>query len=151
MSTRPTPAVGALRRLLALAAPDWGRLSAASALGVTTAVSVIALLAASAWLISAAALQPPLITLSLAIVAVRACALSRAVARYLERLVGHDAAFRMLARLRTRVFAALEPLAPAVLPMFRRGDLLARLVDDVDAMQDLPLRVLQPTASYAFR
>ena len=76
-------------------------------------ISVVLLLAASAWLISAAALQPPLLVLSLAIVAVRAFALGRAVFRYLERLVSHDAAFRLLARLRVRFYAHLEPLAPA--------------------------------------
>ena len=144
--TRPAPATGVVRRLLAFAAPDRPRFAAAVALGMLAVISVVLLLAASAWLISAAALQPPLIVLSLAIVAVRAFALGRAVFRYLERLVSHDAAFRLLARLRVRFYAHLEPLAPAGLPEFRRGDLLARLVDDVDAVQDLSLRVLQPVA-----
>ena len=76
----------------------------------------------------------------------RAFALGRAVFRYLERLVSHDVAFRLLARLRVRFYAHLEPLAPAGLPAFRRGDLLARLVGDVDAVQDLSLRFLQPVA-----
>jgi ABC-type transport system involved in cytochrome bd biosynthesis fused ATPase/permease subunit len=57
-----------------------------------------------------------------------------------------DAAFRMLARVRTRFIAALEPLSPGILPVFRRGDLLGRMAADVDALQDLPLRVLQPAA-----
>ena len=144
--TRPAPAIGVVRRLLAFAAPDRPRFAAAVALGMLAVISVVLLLAASAWLISAAALQPPLIVLSLAIVAVRAFALGRAVFRYLERLVSHDAAFRLLARLRVRFYVHLEPLAPAGLPEFRRGDLLARLVDDVDAVQDLSLRVLQPVA-----
>ena len=108
--------------------PTGRRFAAAWALGVLAAVSVVLLMAASAWLISAAALQPPLIVLSLAIVAVRAFALGRAVFRYLERLVAHDVAFRLLARLRVRFYRHLEPLAPAGLPAFRRGDLLARLV-----------------------
>ena len=144
--TRPAPATGVVRRLLTFAAPDRPRFAAAVALGMLAVISVVLLLAASAWLISAAALQPPLLVLSLAIVAVRAFALGRAVFRYLERLVSHDAAFRLLARLRVRFYAHLEPLAPAGLPEFRRGDLLARLVDDVDAVQDLSLRVLQPVA-----
>jgi thiol reductant ABC exporter CydC subunit len=143
---RSAPRRGTIRRLLRLAAPDRGRFAAAWALGVLAAVSVVLLMAASAWLISAAALQPPLIVLSLAIVAVRAFALGRAVFRYLERLVAHDVAFRLLARLRVRFYRHLEPLAPAGLPAFRRGDLLARLVADVDALQDLSLRVLQPVA-----
>lgn len=145
----PARPVGTGRRLLALAAPERGRFAAACALGVLASVSVVALMAASAWLISAAALQPPLVQLSLAIVAVRAFALGRATFRYVERLVSHDVAFRLLARLRARFYRHLEPLAPAGLPAFRRGDLLARLVDDVDALQDLPLRVLQPAATAA--
>lgn len=142
----PARPAGTVRRLLALAAPDRGRFATAWAFGVLAAVSAIALMAASAWLISAAALQPPLVYLSLAIVAVRAFALGRAAFRYVERLVSHDVAFRLLARLRARFYRHLEPLAPAGLPAFRRGDLLARLVDDVDSLQDLPLRVLQPVA-----
>ena len=63
--------------------------------------------------------------------------------RYLE-LVGHDAAFRVLADVRVAVYRCLERLAPAGLPAFRSGDLLARLVDDVDTMQDLLLRVIPP-------
>jgi thiol reductant ABC exporter CydC subunit len=140
------PGSGTVRRLLAFAAPDRARFAAAAALGVLAVISVVALMAASAWLICAAALQPPLLVLSLAIVAVRAFALGRAAFRYLERLVSHDVAFRLLARLRVRFYAHLEPLAPAGLPAFRRGDLLARLVEDVDAVQDLSLRVLQPVA-----
>lgn len=142
--TRPVPAAGTVRRLLAFAAPDRARFAVAWGLGVLAVVSVVALTAASAWLISAAALQPPLLALSLAIVAVRAFALGRAAFRYLERLTSHDVAFRLLARLRVRFYAHLEPLAPAGLPAFRRGDLLARLVGDVDAIQELSLRILQP-------
>ena len=64
----------------------------------------------------------------------------------LERLVSHDVAFRMLATIRTRFVAVLEPLSPGALPTYHRGDLLARMVSDVDGLQDLPLRVLQPVA-----
>ncbi len=137
---------GTVRRLLAFAAPDRARFAAAWALGVLAVVSVVALMAASAWLISAASLQPPLIFLSVAIVAVRTFALGRAGFRYLERLVAHDVAFRLLARLRVRFYRHLEPLAPTGLAEFRRGDLLARMIGDVDAVQDLSLRVLQPAA-----
>jgi hypothetical protein len=69
-------------------------------------------------------------------------ALSRGLCRYGERLVGHDAAFRVLADLRVRVYERLERLAPLGLPAFRSGELLARLVHDVDSLQDLLLRVL---------
>lgn len=133
-------------RLFELA--DTGRCQfvLACLLGLLAAGSGVGLIACAAWLISAAALQPHLVTLGVAIVGVRAFAIGKATLRYLERLASHDAAFRMLARVRTRFIAALEPLSPGVLPVFRRGDLLGRMAADVDALQDLPLRVLQPTA-----
>ncbi len=135
-----------IRRLLGLAAPDRARFAAGTGLGVLAVGSGVALMAAAAWLISAAALRPELFTLTAAIVGVRAFAISRAGFRYAERLVSHDVAFRLLARVRVRVYRQLEPLAPAGLPAFRRGDLLSRLIADVDTLQDLPLRVLQPAA-----
>ena len=73
---------------------------------------------------------------------VRFFALSRGLFRYGERLVGHDGAFRALARLRVDVYVRLERVAPAGLQRFRRGDLLTRVVEDVDALQDIALRVL---------
>ena len=80
----------------------------------------------------------------MAIVAVQFFGLSRGFFRYEERLVGHDAAFRLLADLRVQVYQRLERLAPAGLPAFRRGDLLARIVQDVDSLQDLVIRVIPP-------
>lgn len=106
-----------------------------------------ALTATAAWLIARAAEQPPLASVTLAIVAVRALALGRGLLRYTDRLLGHDAALRAVAGFRARVYEALVPLAPAGLPAFRDGDLLTRLVDDVDAVQDLPLRILVPAAA----
>ncbi|MBX9470609.1 thiol reductant ABC exporter subunit CydC [Microcella sp.] len=116
----------------------------ALALGVLASGSAVALLATSSWLIARAAEQPPILFLGFAIVGVRAFALGRAVFRYLERLVAHDAAFRALGTLRVSVFRRLLPVAPDGLKGVRRGDLLTALVRDVDALQDLPLRVLQP-------
>jgi ABC-type transport system involved in cytochrome bd biosynthesis fused ATPase/permease subunit len=135
-----------VRRVAGLAGPDRGRFAAGIGLGLLAAGSAVALMAAAAWLISAAALRPELFTLTAAIVGVRAFAIGRAGFRYAERLVSHDVAFRLLARIRVRVYRHLEPLAPAGLPAFRRGDLLSRLVADVDTIQDLPLRVVQPAA-----
>lgn len=112
--------------------------------GVGSALSAVALLACSAWLITRAAEHPPIMFLSMAIVGVRAFALSRSAFRYLERVVSHDGAFRQLAALRVGVFRRLVPLAPAGLSGTGRGDLLTRLVRDVDDLQDLPLRVVQP-------
>ncbi|MBF4462037.1 MULTISPECIES: thiol reductant ABC exporter subunit CydC [unclassified Rathayibacter] len=112
--------------------------------GVLSASAVVALLACSAWLIVRAAEQPPILFLSMAVVGVRAFALARAVFRYLERLTGHDAAFRVLAELRAGVYERLVPVAPDGLGRVRRGDLVSRVVADVDAQQDVPLRIVQP-------
>jgi thiol reductant ABC exporter CydC subunit len=77
-------------------------------------------------------------------VGVRFFAVSRGLFRYSERLSGHDTALRLLADLRVRVYECLEGLAPAGLPAFRRGDLLVRLVQDVDAVQELTLKTIAP-------
>ncbi|WP_245592650.1 thiol reductant ABC exporter subunit CydC [Actinomadura rifamycini] len=126
--------------------PVRGRLAVSVVFGVLALGSGVALMGTSAWLISRAAQHPPVLMLMVAIVAVRAFGIGRGVFRYVERLVGHDATFRILADLRARVYERLERLAPAGLPAFRGGDLLARLVDDVDAVQDLYLRTLLPCA-----
>ncbi|HEY3703300.1 MAG TPA: thiol reductant ABC exporter subunit CydC, partial [Acidimicrobiales bacterium] len=115
-------------------------------LGAGAIGAAIGLLATSAWLISRASQRPSESALGLAIVGVQFFALSRGLLRYGERLVGHDAAFRVLADLRTRVYRRLETLAPTGLPAFRSGDLLARLVQDVDSLQDVVLRVIPPFA-----
>ena len=107
----------------------------------------VALLACGAWLIARAAQRPPIVALSIAVVGVRAFAVGRATLRYTERLVTHDATLRVLVDLRVAVFRRLERLAPAGLPAFRRGDLLARLVGDVEAVQDVFLRALVPWAT----
>jgi ABC-type transport system involved in cytochrome bd biosynthesis fused ATPase/permease subunit len=131
-------------RLLRLARPAAGRLVlvlAACAGGVLCAVG---LAATAAWMLATAAGQPPVLTLAVAVVAVRAFGLGRGVLRYVERLLGHDAAFRVLASIRCLVWTRLEPLVPGGLPSARGGDLLTRVVDDVDAVQDLYLRALAP-------
>lgn len=114
------------------------------AFGALSAACAVGLLATSAYLIAAAALQPPIMYLQMAIVGVRAFALGRAFFRYLERIASHEAAFRMLGRLRTAVFSALIPGAPANLQRHSRGDTVSRLVADVDELQNLSLRVWQP-------
>jgi thiol reductant ABC exporter CydC subunit len=133
-----------LWRTLQLVRPISGPLGQTTFLSAASAGSGVALLATSAWLISRAAQHPSVVVLGIAIVGVQFFSLSRALFRYKERLVGHDAALRTLADLRGRVYERLEVLAPGGLPAFRRGDLLARLVGDVDSVQDLMLRVLPP-------
>ncbi|MFM8155936.1 MAG: thiol reductant ABC exporter subunit CydC [Actinomycetes bacterium] len=121
-------------------------LAAAALVGFLASASAIALLGTSAWLISRAAEMPPVLTLSVAAVMVRAFALGRAVFRYLERLLGHDAAFRGLSQLRVSVYESLEAITPNGLARFTRGDLIARLGADVDTAVDLPLRIVLPWA-----
>ena len=135
-----------IARTLGIARMAAGRLARAAALGAGAIGASIALMGTSAWLISRAALHPSEASLTLAIVGVQVFGLSRGFLRYGERLVGHDAALRVLGDLRVRVYEELERVAPAGLPLFRRGDLVARVVDDVDSLQDVVLRVIQPFA-----
>lgn len=132
------------RSVLRLAQPPARRAIPGLAAGVLSALSAVALLACSAWLITRAAEMPPILYLNMAVVGVRAFALGRSAFRYLERLLSHDAAFRQLTELRVGVLDRIIPLAPDGLGTTGRGDLLARLVRDVDELQDLPLRVVQP-------
>lgn len=111
---------------------------------VLTIGASVALMGTSAWLISKAALHPSISALQVAVVGVRFFGLSRGVFRYLERVVSHDTTFRLLARLRVDVFRRLVPLVPARLVLARSGDLLTRLVADVDTLEHAFLRVVGP-------
>ncbi|MFC4501202.1 MULTISPECIES: thiol reductant ABC exporter subunit CydD [Streptomyces] len=133
-----------LTRVRAMAGPRRGRLALALLLGSLALGSAVGLMATSGWLISRASQQPPVLYLMVAVTATRAFGIGRAVFRYAERLVSHDAVLRMLADTRVAVFRRLERLAPAGLRSTRRGDLLTRLVADVDALQDYWLRWLLP-------
>jgi thiol reductant ABC exporter CydC subunit len=132
-------------RLLRLAAPFAGRMAAAAFLGFATIASSIGLMTTAAYLIARAALQPSIAELQVAIVGVRFFGIARAAFRYLERTVAHDVTFRLLGRLRVWFYTALEPLAPARLLHYRSGDLLARIVADVEALENFYLRVLGPS------
>ncbi|MFL6142040.1 MAG: thiol reductant ABC exporter subunit CydD [Labedaea sp.] len=129
--------------------PHRARLAVACAAGAGALASAVALTATSAWLISTAALHPPVLTLMVAIVAVRAFGLAKGVLRYAERLLSHDVALRALADLRVRVWTALVRIGPAVTARMRRGDLLNRLMSDVDNQQDVLVRGLVPAVSAA--
>ncbi|MFC9325837.1 thiol reductant ABC exporter subunit CydD [Kitasatospora sp. NPDC057015] len=120
--------------------PRAPRLTAATTLGTAALLCAVALMATSGYLISYASEMPPVLYLMMAVTAVRAFGIGRSVLRYAERLVSHDAVLRTLGTLRTAVYRRLEQLAPAGLPAYRRGDLLSRLVADVDAIQDHYLR-----------
>ncbi len=131
-------------RLLALAGLPRGRVALSLALGAFAVGFGVALMTAAGYLISRAAEQPPILSLTTIIVVVRFLALARPLARYLERLASHDVALRALGRIRATVYERIEPLAPAELDAFRRGDLVSRMVGDVDALQGLYLRGLGP-------
>ncbi len=126
--------------------PVRGRLALATLIGAGAAGAAIGLIATSAWLISRAAQHPQESAIAVAIAGVQFFALARGLCRYGERLVGHDAALRALSEIRVKVYERLERLAPLGLPVFGSGDLLARLIHDIDALQDLLVRVLPPFA-----
>lgn len=144
-----TGARGVLARVRAMSGPRRSRLALALLLGSLALGSAVGLMATSGWLISRASQQPPVLYLMVAVTATRAFGIGRAVFRYAERLVSHDAVLRMLADTRVAVYRRLERLAPAGLRRTRRGDLLSRLVADVDALQDYWLRWLLPAGSAA--
>ena len=123
------------------------RVALSVALAALTVLLGVGLITTSGYLVSRAAEQPPVLSLTVAIVAVRFFGLSRPLARYLDRLVSHDLALRALGRIRSRFYAGIEPLAPAQLDGFRRGDLVSRMVGDVDALQGLYLRGIGPPAA----
>ncbi|MFI0926070.1 thiol reductant ABC exporter subunit CydD [Streptomyces sp. NPDC021012] len=143
----PTTGGSILARVRGMAGELKGRIGLALLLGSLALGSAVGLMAVSGWLISRASEQPPVLYLMMAVTATRAFGIGRAVFRYAERLVSHDAVLRMLADLRVNVYRRLERIAPAGLRPTRRGDLLARLVQDVDALQDYWLRWLLPVGA----
>ena len=116
-------------------------------LGVAVVLTGMGLMVASGRLLSEAALRPPILDLMVIVTAVRFFALSRAALRYLERLVSHDVTFRLLRELRVRVYQHLVPLAPLRLWDRQGGDLLARLIGDVENLQNVYIRLIAPAIS----
>jgi ATP-binding cassette, subfamily C, bacterial CydC len=131
-------------RLAALGGVPARRVALALLLGTLAVLCGVGLMTAAGYLISRAAEQPPILALTVTIVVVRFFGLARPLARYLERLASHDLALRSLVRIRTAFYRRIEPLAPAQLESFRSGELLNRMVGDVDALQGLYLRGIGP-------
>ncbi|MGD0610730.1 MAG: thiol reductant ABC exporter subunit CydD [Anaerolineales bacterium] len=131
-------------RLLGFLRGAWGWVALSVLLGALTIGSNAGLMGTAAYLISAAALHPDISMLEVAIVGVRFFGIARGVFRYLERLVSHNVTFHLLASLRAWFYSALEPLAPARLMQFRSGDLLSRIVADIDALENFYVRVVAP-------
>ena len=132
-----------LRLLSFLSAFRW-LVALAILLGSLMIASNMLLLGMAAYLIAAAALGPLLAILTIPIYIVRLMSVSRAGSRYAERVVAHNVTFRLLAQLRTWVYRRLEPLAPAYLHKQRSGDMLTRIVADVDELQNVYLRIVSP-------
>ena len=131
-------------RLLQIASPFKWWIALAVLLGSLTIGSSIGLMAASAYIIASAARHPSIADLVVAIVGVRFFGIARGGFRYLERYVSHYVNFNLLARLRVWFYSAVEPLAPARLMQYRSGDLLTRIVGDIETLQNFYVRVLAP-------
>ncbi len=133
-----------LFRLASFLIPFWPQVLLSVLLGALTIGSSIALMSTSAWLISTAAIAVSVAELGVSVVSTRLFGISRAVFRYLERLASHSLTFRILARLRVWFYQAIEPLAPARLTSARSGDLLSRVIADVETLDNIFVRVLAP-------
>jgi ATP-binding cassette, subfamily C, bacterial CydC len=147
LKPRPASAPGPARvlvRLVGLLGLAPARLALSVGLGALAVVAGAVLVGLAGYLICRAARHPPILSLTTVMVAVRVAALTRPGARYAERLSSHDLAFRALGNVRARVLAGMEPLAPAGLEGYRDGELLSRMVADIDQLQDLALRLLLP-------
>lgn len=138
------PQSSILTRLLSFLNGEWGRVALSVLIGAGTVASSVALMGTSAWLISTAAIATSVADLGVAVVGTRFFGISRGLFRYAERLVSHDVTFRLLSRLRVWFYEKLEPLAPARLMEYRAGDLLARVVGDVETLENFYVRVVSP-------
>jgi ATP-binding cassette subfamily C protein CydC len=131
-------------RLTAVVKPYFWWMALAALIGFATTGSGIGLLMTAGYIIAKASLHPGLGALQLGIVGVRVFGLARGVLRYAERLISHNTTFRILTKLRLWFYDAVEPLAPARLMAFRSGDLLQRIVDDIQSLENIYTRVLGP-------
>ena len=132
-------------RLLSFLDGSWNWVALSVLLSTLTIGASVALIGTSAWLISTAALHPSVADLGVSVVGVRFFGISRGLFRYLERLVSHNVTFRLLARLRVWFYEKLEPLAPARLMEYKSGDLLARVIGDVETLENFYVRVISPS------
>ena len=132
-------------RLTSFLQGSWNWVALSVLLSTLTIGSSVALIGTSAWLISMAGLHPSVADLGVSVVGVRFFGITRGLFRYLERLVSHNVTFRLLARLRVWFYEKLEPLAPARLMEYKSGDLLARVIGDVETLENFYVRVISPS------
>jgi len=147
--TETAPPRSILIRLIRLASEMWSWGALAALAGAAAVLCGVGLMATSAMIISLAALHPSIALLQVPIVGVRFFGIGRGVFRYLERYLSHEATFRLLAELRTWFYQALEPLAPARLMHYRSGDLLARILSDIQSLENFYVRALAPPLTAA--
>src|SRR5262245_2609777 len=133
-----------LFRLLSFLNGSWNWVGLSVLLNTLTIGSSVALIGTSAWLISTAALHPSIADLGVSVVGVRLFGITRGISRYLKRLVSHNVTFRLLARLRVWFYERLEPLAPARLMEYKSGDLLARVIGNIETLENFYVRVIAP-------
>ncbi|MDX9992193.1 MAG: thiol reductant ABC exporter subunit CydC, partial [Anaerolineales bacterium] len=131
-------------RLLGFLRPLWRELLLAVLVGFLTIAASISLMSTSAWLISTAAIATSIAQLGVSVVGVRFFGISRGVFRYFERLSAHSLTFKLLARLRVWFYQSIEPLAPARLISARSGDLLSRVITDIESLDNFYVRALAP-------
>ncbi len=148
-SSQTTKPQNTFFRLLTFLRGNWHRVALSVLIGSITIGSSIALMGTSAWLISTAAIATSVADLGVSVVGTRLFGITRGIFRYLERLVSHDVTFRLLSRLRVWFYEKLEPLAPARLMEFRAGDLLARIIGDVETLENFYVRVVSPPLTAA--
>jgi ATP-binding cassette, subfamily C, bacterial CydC len=133
-----------LLRLLSFLSPFRWLMALAFMLGSIMIASSMGLLGMAAYLIAASALGPLLVFLTIPIYMVQVMGVTRALSRYIARLVSHNVTFRLLARLRVWAYSRVEPQAPAHLLNLRSGDMLTRFVADIEELQNVYLRVVSP-------
>ncbi|WP_456442961.1 amino acid ABC transporter ATP-binding/permease protein, partial [Caldithrix abyssi] len=139
--------MSAIFRLLKLVLPYKKWIALSVFLGLLTIASSIGLMMTSAFVISMAALHPSIAEIQVAIVGVRFFGISRGIFRYLERLISHNTTFRLLSHFRVRFYAALEPLVPARVAHLKSGDLLQRIVADIQNLENFFVRVIAPPSA----
>ncbi|MFJ5957950.1 thiol reductant ABC exporter subunit CydD [Paenarthrobacter sp. NPDC092416] len=143
-SLESVPTGQTLRGLAAVLKPVRGKFGAAAVVGVLAALFAVALSGLSGWLIIRASEQPPILYLLGAIVGVRFFGIGRAVLRYCERLLTHDAVFAAMTRLRGSLWSTLSRRALSLRRLLQGGNVLGTIVDDVDTLRDLLPRVVLP-------
>jgi thiol reductant ABC exporter CydC subunit len=131
-------------RLFSFIKPFWRELMLAILVGFLTIAASISLMSTSAWLISTAAIATSIAQFGVSVVGVRFFGIARGVFRYLERLTSHSLTFKLLARLRVWFYQSIEPLAPARLVSARSGDLLSRVISDIESLDNFYVRALAP-------